>query len=192
MDRSTIIAKLREHEPELKAAGIVRLSLFGSVARGDQTPQSDIDLMADFAKTKRLYVALDGQAGEPPYRFAWNEGRPFLAGLDEGFGKEAGAPGVGACLLGTPKRTSVTFWRASVISRSFVDGVDFDAYRQSEKTKSAVEHSILRLPPYSYLSTRTGSNPAALRAGMYPASSATAANSATASAIAAGSFAFTP
>jgi predicted nucleotidyltransferase len=35
MDKSTIIAKLREHEPELKAAGIVRLSLFGSVARGD-------------------------------------------------------------------------------------------------------------------------------------------------------------
>ena len=47
-------------------------------------------------------------------------------------------------------------------------------------------------PDYSYLSTRTGSNPAALRAGMYPASSATAANNAVASAIAAGSFAFTP
>ena len=48
MDKSTVIAKLREHEPELKAAGIVRLSLFGSVARGEATAQSDVDLMGDF------------------------------------------------------------------------------------------------------------------------------------------------
>jgi len=34
IDKSAVIAKLRQHEPELKAAGIVRLSLFGSVARG--------------------------------------------------------------------------------------------------------------------------------------------------------------
>jgi uncharacterized protein len=61
MDKSTIIAKLREHEPELKAAGIVRLSLFGSVARGDQTPQSDVDLMADFDKTKRYTLLTMGR-----------------------------------------------------------------------------------------------------------------------------------
>jgi len=42
MDRSGIIAKLREHESELRAAGIVRLSLFGSVARGEATAQSDV------------------------------------------------------------------------------------------------------------------------------------------------------
>ncbi len=30
-----IIAKLRAHEPELRAAGIRRASLFGSVARGE-------------------------------------------------------------------------------------------------------------------------------------------------------------
>ncbi len=48
MDKSTVIAKLREHEPELKAAGITRLSLFGSVARGDASSESDVDLMAEF------------------------------------------------------------------------------------------------------------------------------------------------
>jgi len=63
MDRSTIIMKLREHEPELKAAGIVRLSLFGSVARGDQTPQSDVDLMADFDKSKRYTLLAMGRLG---------------------------------------------------------------------------------------------------------------------------------
>ncbi len=48
MDKSAVIAKLREHEPELKAAGVTRLALFGSVARGDASAQSDVDLMAEF------------------------------------------------------------------------------------------------------------------------------------------------
>jgi predicted nucleotidyltransferase len=56
MDKFTVLAKLREHEPELKAAGIVSLSLFGSVARGDESPQSDVDLMAEFDGGKRLSI----------------------------------------------------------------------------------------------------------------------------------------
>jgi len=58
MDRSGIIAKLREHESELRAAGIVRLSLFGSVARGEATAESDVDLMAEF-DSRREYSLLD-------------------------------------------------------------------------------------------------------------------------------------
>jgi uncharacterized protein len=61
MDKSAVIAKLREHEQELKAAGIVGLSLFGSVARGEQTPQSDVDLMADFDKTRRYSLLTMGR-----------------------------------------------------------------------------------------------------------------------------------
>jgi predicted nucleotidyltransferase len=56
VDKSIIIKKLREHEAELKAAGIVRLSVFGSVARGDATAQSDVDLMGDFDRAKNLTV----------------------------------------------------------------------------------------------------------------------------------------
>ena len=56
MNREEVIAKLREHEPELKASGIVRLSLFGSVARGEASLESDVDLMGDFDRTKRLTV----------------------------------------------------------------------------------------------------------------------------------------
>ena len=37
MTRETVIATLRAHEPELKAAGVVRLSLFGSTARDTGT-----------------------------------------------------------------------------------------------------------------------------------------------------------
>ncbi len=54
MDREKVIAKLREHELELKASGIPRLRLFGSVARGDGNPASDVDLMAEFDRAKRL------------------------------------------------------------------------------------------------------------------------------------------
>ncbi|UIY30190.1 DUF881 domain-containing protein [Neorhizobium galegae] len=34
MDKDLVIAKLREHEDELRAAGAEHVSIFGSVARG--------------------------------------------------------------------------------------------------------------------------------------------------------------
>lgn len=54
MDRDRVIAKLREHEAELKSVGIEHLSLFGSKARGDDSPESDVDLMVEFDATKSL------------------------------------------------------------------------------------------------------------------------------------------
>ena len=54
MERERILAILRQHEPELKAAGLLHLRLFGSVARGDNTPESDIDLIADFDRSRPL------------------------------------------------------------------------------------------------------------------------------------------
>ena len=54
MDKGYVIEILRRHEPELRAAGIVHLRLFGSVARGEQSAQSDVDLMADFDRSMRL------------------------------------------------------------------------------------------------------------------------------------------
>ena len=54
MDKHHVIAKLREHEPELKAAGIVHLRLHGSVARGAASPPSDVDLIAEFDAARQL------------------------------------------------------------------------------------------------------------------------------------------
>jgi predicted nucleotidyltransferase len=45
MERQQAITLLRAHETELKAAGVERLSLFGSVARGDATGASDVDVV---------------------------------------------------------------------------------------------------------------------------------------------------
>ncbi len=54
MTRDQVLSRLREHEAELKAAGVVRLSLFGSTARDDRRPDSDIDLVAAFDTTRRI------------------------------------------------------------------------------------------------------------------------------------------
>src|SRR5271168_4529514 len=54
MDKRQVISKLREHRDELTAAGIVHLRLFGSVARGESTDSSDVDLMAEFDDKKNL------------------------------------------------------------------------------------------------------------------------------------------
>ena len=54
MDTDRILAILRSHAPELRAAGLAHLRLFGSVARGEATPHSDIDLLADFVPDARI------------------------------------------------------------------------------------------------------------------------------------------
>ena len=54
MNREQVLNALRSHEPALRAAGVVRLSLFGSTARGDRRPDSDIDLMAAFDGSRRI------------------------------------------------------------------------------------------------------------------------------------------
>lgn len=54
MDRDQVIATLRRHEAELRRAGVVRLSVFGSTARGDRRPDSDVDLLATFDSARRI------------------------------------------------------------------------------------------------------------------------------------------
>lgn len=54
MEKPTIIAKLREYELELKAAGIEHLILHGSYARGTAVRDlSDVDVIADFDGTRK-------------------------------------------------------------------------------------------------------------------------------------------
>lgn len=63
-----VLAALRAHEAELRAAGVLRLSLFGSVARGDDEPGSDVDLAAEFDPAARTdlvrLVALERRMAE--------------------------------------------------------------------------------------------------------------------------------
>lgn len=54
MDRKAILRRLRAHEPELRAMGVTRLSLFGSVARNEAGPGSDVDLAAELDHERRI------------------------------------------------------------------------------------------------------------------------------------------
>jgi predicted nucleotidyltransferase len=59
--RDQILATLRSHAPELRAAGLAHLRLFGSASRDEATPQSDIDLIADYDPEKTITLVTLGR-----------------------------------------------------------------------------------------------------------------------------------
>jgi uncharacterized protein len=56
MTRQEILAKLRENETALRARGVSHAALFGSRARGDNRPDSDIDIMVEFDPAAHVTV----------------------------------------------------------------------------------------------------------------------------------------
>jgi len=48
MRRDDILARLKSVEPALRARGIRRAAVFGSIARGEDRPDSDIDILVEF------------------------------------------------------------------------------------------------------------------------------------------------
>ena len=56
-----VLRSLREREVDLRDKGVAALWVFGSVARGDARPDSDIDLLIDFApEAKPSLLTLSG------------------------------------------------------------------------------------------------------------------------------------
>ena len=52
MQRDEAIAKLKQHETELRRLGVQHLYLFGSTARGEAREDSDVDLFFDYERGK--------------------------------------------------------------------------------------------------------------------------------------------
>jgi len=48
MIRRTVISSIRKRRAELNKLGVKSLSLFGSVARGEERPDSDVDILVEF------------------------------------------------------------------------------------------------------------------------------------------------
>jgi len=46
--RQDIFNLLNRNQPRLRAFGVKRIGLFGSFVRGEQTAQSDVDLLVEF------------------------------------------------------------------------------------------------------------------------------------------------
>ena len=60
MPNQEIINKLKEHKEELcKKYNIVSIGVFGSYARGEATPESDVDVLVEYDVTPGFFVFLE-------------------------------------------------------------------------------------------------------------------------------------
>jgi predicted nucleotidyltransferase len=48
MTRRTVITRIRNHLDKYEKLGVKSLSIFGSVARGEEGPDSDVDILVEF------------------------------------------------------------------------------------------------------------------------------------------------
>ena len=55
MDSETVLVRIREHHDTLKRLGVKSLALFGSAARGEAGPESDVDLLVEFSEPVGLF-----------------------------------------------------------------------------------------------------------------------------------------
>lgn len=57
--KADVLARLVESEGRLRALGVSALALFGSFARDEARPDSDVDLLVDFAPGRKSFDGLD-------------------------------------------------------------------------------------------------------------------------------------
>lgn len=56
MTLDAALAMLREHRELLNAQHVLRAAVFGSVARGEQGPDSDVDVLVDIDPNARITI----------------------------------------------------------------------------------------------------------------------------------------
>jgi predicted nucleotidyltransferase len=86
MTRETALALLNEHRDELAAFGLRRLAVFGSVARNEARPDSDVDVLVEFEgkptfnRYAGLYDCLEDLLERPVDLVTVSAVRPFMRG----------------------------------------------------------------------------------------------------------------
>ena len=58
LSRAEAIRRVQECESEIRALGVSRLALFGSVARDEASLDSDVDVLVEFAKGSKSFDRL--------------------------------------------------------------------------------------------------------------------------------------
>jgi len=53
--RDEVLERIREAEAEIRSLGVRRLALFGSFARSEARPDSDVDLLVEFASGQKSF-----------------------------------------------------------------------------------------------------------------------------------------
>ncbi len=72
MDRQDALETLRKHERALRERGVAHAAVFGSVARGDKAPASDLDIMIDIHPEAPLTI------------YGYMDLKDYIAGLFDG------------------------------------------------------------------------------------------------------------
>jgi len=55
MTKDEVLEVIRHHEGKIKSYGVKKLGLFGSFARDEQNPASDLDLLVEFESEKKTF-----------------------------------------------------------------------------------------------------------------------------------------
>src|SRR5688572_20470997 len=55
LTRDNVINRLQDSESEIRALGVRRLALFGSVGRNEATAESDVDLLVEFLPGQKSF-----------------------------------------------------------------------------------------------------------------------------------------
>lgn len=86
LDKQAITDCLRAHQSELRGLGVARLGLFGSFARDEGTPESDVDILVEFETGKKSFAAfmelafwLEDALGRPVELVTPESLSPYLA-----------------------------------------------------------------------------------------------------------------
>jgi hypothetical protein len=63
MTRDQILARIKENERAIRSEGVLHLAIYGSRARGDERPDSDLDVIIDLVPNDRFsLINLSGVA----------------------------------------------------------------------------------------------------------------------------------